>query len=766
MKLKIRQKILLYILTVSAALYVVAIGYIVINSRQGLLNESLNNSKLSTRLAASDVKLFFEKDLSLVRTLSHAFTVYNTMKPEVWQKLWVDMYLPVFKANPHIYTLWDSWEFSGYIPGYDKDYGRIAHTVNRTGNEVSWDRATRSLTGDPVLYGGFKKDAIEALWEPYYDNFIFGNMEQRLLTTIGSPVMVNGKFVGMVGVDVVLTTLQENIAKIKPFEGSVAFLVSNKSLIAAHPNKEFINTKLADLYKEDFKKERLGDRIQKGEEFSYYHTDSLGNKYYICYAPVKVSDIPTCWSLAISTPVKVLTQKADKTLYVSLIVGLVGLLVIIVVLIFVSDNLARPIRKITNSLKHIAKGEISNDLILSIKTGDEIEEMAMALNTSIEGLNQKASFAVEIGKGHYESDLEKLSDKDVLSQSLIDMRNSLKLANIEEVKRKVEDQKRTWANEGHAKFAEILRQNNNDFQALCDNVNKNLVKYLEANQGGIFLWNEEDKNDKFFELITAYAWDRKKHVTKRIEKGEGLVGACAMEKETIYMTDVPENYISITSGLGSANPRCIVLVPLKYEDAILGVLELASFKVIEKFQIEFLEKIAENIAATIQSVRINAKTKYLLEQSQQQAEEMAAQEEEMRQNMEELQATQEEAARKAGEIEGLINSLNAASYMVEYDMNGNITNVNDAFIHRLGVSRDQLIGTHHSGNIEMTEKQKKEYGHFWDSLRSGFSQKIKSKINWNGKMVTFIETYIPIADGEGRIYKIMKLGNELDDFKD
>ncbi len=422
------------------------------------------------------------------------------------------------------------------------------------------------------------------------------------------------------------------------------------------------------------------------------------------------------------------------------------------------------VKQITTSLKRLANGEISDDLIIEINTGDEIEQMSKALNVSVEGLNNKAVTAKNIGKGIYDTEIVLLSDKDMLGKSLIDMRDSLRNAHIEDEKRKIDDQKRTWNNEGLAKFADILRQNNNDFQLLSDSVIKNLVKYIDANQGGLFLWNEEDKNDQFFELISTFAWDRKKFIAKRIEKGEGLVGSCALEKETIYLTDVPEDYVAITSGLGSANPRCIILVPLKHEDSVLGVIEMASFKIIEKNQIEFLEKIAESIASTILSVRINARTKALLEQSQQQAEEMAAQEEEMRQNMEELQATQEEAARKSGEIEGLLTSLNTSTYIVDYDTNGTIINANDAFLSRLGVSRQELIGKHHSGNLEMSENQKKEYGKFWDDLRAGRSKKVKTKIIWDSQILSLIETYLPITDCNGNICRVMKLSHELEEF--
>lgn len=765
-KLKIRQKILLYILSISALLYVVAIGYIVITSRAVISRDAIIKAQYTTRVSADQVEKIFERELTLVRTLSQALTVYKNMPQEQWKKLSLDMYLPVLEGNPQVYSLWDSHEYSSYIPGYTKDYGRHAITTWHENGQLKNTNDERSLTGDPNLYGAFKKRGVEAIWEPYLDVVTAGKAEKKLMVTFGAPLYINSKFSGIIATDVGLDMLQDLVSKIKPVAGSFAFLVSNTGIIAGHPNKELIFKNLKDIYPDVFDTENILQKIQKGTEFYFTRPDNTGNSQLICFAPITAGKVDTPWALVLSTPLATITKEANKTLNVSLGVGLGGLLIIILVLIFVSDNLTKPIRKITSSLKRLANGEISDDMIIAINTGDEIEEMSIALNTSVAGLNNKAVSATNIGKGVYDSEISLLSEKDMLGKSLIEMRDSLKQAHLEEEKRKVEDQKRTWANEGFAKFADILRQNNTDLQILCDNVIKNIVKYLEANQGGIFLWNEEDKHEQFFELASTYAWDRKKYINKRIEKGEGLVGACAMEKETIFLTEVPEDYVAITSGLGSANPRCVLLVPLKYEEKILGVIEMASFKVIEKHQIEFLEQIAESIASTISAVRINARTKFLLEQSQQQAEEMAAQEEEMRQNMEELQATQEESARKTGEIEGLLTSLNAASYIVEYDLSGTIINVNDAYLHRLGISRNQIIGTHHSGNVEMTERQKKEYGKFWDDLRNGKNKKIKTKINWDGKTVALIETYFPVADGDGVIVKVMKLAHELDEFKD
>jgi len=764
-KLKIRQKILLYILTVTAILYVATAGYILWQSRVNIYSDAIEKTQLTARVSAKEVSAIFEKDLAIVRTLSQAFTVYKDMPHEQWKKLFLDMYIPVLRENPEIYSLWDSWEYKSFVPGYDKDYGRFVITTWREGNELKWLYDERSMNGDPPIYGKYKTLGREAIWEPYVDQVTTGKSEVKLMITYFSPVYVNNVFGGIVASDVSLESLQEMILKIKPVTGSYAYLISNEGIIAAHPNKDFFNKKIEEILKEENKKENITQRIAKGEEFYYTKTNENGEKLLICHSPIIAGKVQTPWSLALSVPVDVIMAKARKTFYISLLVSIVGLLVIVVVLLIVSGNLTRPIKKITEILKRMAKGEVSEELMVELSTGDEMEEMALALNTTIDGIDHKTTFANEIGKGNYSTSLELLSDKDVLGKSLIQMRDSLKKAAEEEEKRKIEDQKRSWANEGHARFGEILRQNNNDLQKLCDSVIAALVKYVGANQGGIFLWNDEDKSHQYFELVSAFAWDRKKYMTKQIEKGEGLVGACALEKETIFMTDVPDDYVNITSGLGDANPRCVILVPLKHEDEVMGVIEMASFKVLENHEIEFVEKIAESIASTILSVKINARTKMLLEQSQMQAEEMKAQEEEMRQNMEELQATQEEVERKSTEIEGFMSSIHSSAYVLEYDLNGNVISVSDSFIQLIGVSREQIIGSHHADNLELSEEQKKEYGSFWDSLKAGVNKKVRSTISWKGKQYHLLETYIPIKDFDGRVFKIMKLAFEETEFK-
>ncbi len=648
-KRSIRQKILLYILSVFVVFFVITLGYIITNSRKTILKETREKTELVAKNSAKEIERFFDNNLMITRTLSQAFSIYQTLSPEVWQKLYLQMYMPVLEANPHIYILWDSWEYYGFVPGYTKDHGRILMYVLRNGDKFTSNIEERSMDGDPDHYGFFKKNEVDAVWEPYADVVQDGTRESRLMTTIASPIKIDNKFMGLIGVDVDLDFIQQLVSNVDLVDGGFAFLVSNSGIIAGHPEKKLVNKNINDIYPAEVEEHKLMERIQKAESFSISRYDEAGMYHTMIFAPVQPKGTIQPWSLVISIPNNEIMAEANRTLYVSIIVGIAGLLVVIILLVLIAKNITRPIVQITDSLKRMALGEISSKLMLTINSGDEIQEMATAFNKSIEGLNHKTSFALDIGNGRLTSELELQSEKDILGKSLIDMRNSLKIAHDEEEKRKLEDKKHAWANEGSALFAEILRQHSNSTQELSDHIVKSIVKYLETNQAGLFLLNDEDKNDVHFQMVAAFAWDRKKFVSKRVEIGEGLVGACALEKESIVLTEIPDDYVLITSGLGKSTPRFVVLVPLKHEDEVLGVIEMASFKKLEDYQIEFLEKVAESIASSILSVKINAKTRFLLEQSQQQAEEMLAQEEEMRQNMEELQATQEEMSRKAEE---------------------------------------------------------------------------------------------------------------------
>lgn len=325
----------------------------------------------------------------------------------------------------------------------------------------------------------------------------------------------------------------------------------------------------------------------------------------------------------------------------------------------------KPLKNLTNSLKEVAEGKVSDDLKVNYRLNDEIGEMSSSVNGLVDSLTETARFAKEIGEGNLQCSYEPRGSDDKLGIALVGMQGSLAKAKELEEAQKEANSKNYWANEGISKFAEILRNNHDNLKEMSFDVIKNLIKYVGAIQGGVFVLNDDIEDDQHLEMTACFAYNRRKMHQKRVEMGEGLVGRCFFEKQSIILKEMPDDYLEITSGLGQKNPNYLILVPLKINDTVNGVLEVASFNELEEYQIKFIEKIAESISSTITSVRINERTSALLERSQVQAEQMAAQEEEMRQNLEELQATQEELEKRARENDQMNKDLEKEKYLLD-----------------------------------------------------------------------------------------------------
>ena len=761
-KMNLKTKMLVYILSTASIIYVLALGYVGLK----LNNIAFDNAKELTNTYAREYANYTKADLSvdmnMTRALANIAMGYKNMPQDEMEDILNEMIFHLIEENPNFLSTWFNWELSAIWPDWEKPHGRQRLTYYRMGGEILY----RTEVIDTIP--GFTKGAyydmlekqIEYVMDPYY--FTYHEDEDEVLeTSVAVPIIIDGVTVGVAGIDLLLQRFQDIIVEIHPIKDSYAFLISNNGQFVAHNNEELVGTFVQEIEGED---SDIVQKIQDGEEFLYTRKGEDGEDYWISYAPVYIGNSPTPWSFGIAVPINVIMAEEKATLKKSMLAGLIGLLLTALIIWIIAHSISRPVVKTTAILGDLATGDIDESKKIKIKTKDEIGEMANSVNTLIDGLNKTAAFAEEIGKGNLEKEFDLLSDKDVLGNSLLEMRKSLKVANEQETERKLEDQKQNWTTQGIAKFGEILRQNTDDMQEFSYHIISNLVKYIDANQGGIFMINDDEKNDVFIELLAFYAYERRKYMEKRIEVGVGLIGRCAQEQKTIYMTDLPDEYIKVTSGLGQSIPNALLIVPLKVNDQIFGVVELAGFNEFEDHIIKFVEEVGESIASTISTTKINIRTNQLLEQSQQQSEEMSAQEEEMRHNREELQATQEEAGRRSVEMQGLLDALNTANLVIEYDLDGNIITVNDNYLKLVGITRDQMIGTHHTDNMQLTKTQKKEIEQFWVDLRKGIAKKETDHVEFSGKEYVFVATYTPILNQDGNPIKVLKIATDITEF--
>jgi CHASE3 domain sensor protein len=284
-------------------------------------------------------------------------------------------------------------------------------------------------------------------------------------------------------------------------------------------------------------------------------------------------------------------------------------------------------------------------LIFDSNVPVSIEDEDAVITGMIDNLKKSESFIKSIAQGDLEVKWEGFGQANAeinnhnISGALLVMRDGMR-------QRQADTVRQQWVSEGLNKVADIIRDNQTKFELLCEKTVSFIVKYLGAQQGSLFVLNAEQPDDEHLMLVSCYAFDKKKHVTKRVDIGEGLLGQVYLEGQPTYITAVPDNYVHITSGLGEARPRALTIYPFKHNETVIALIEIASFTAFDSYALGFLGDAGKSIAASISAMQTNARTQTLLEMSQQQMEQLRSQEEEMRQNMEELEATQEEMRRR------------------------------------------------------------------------------------------------------------------------
>jgi PAS domain S-box-containing protein len=433
------------------------------------------------------------------------------------------------------------------------------------------------------------------------------------------------------------------------------------------------------------------------------------------------------------------------TILLYVIVALVTIAGIGTLIIITTQGITRPLTSAITFLHRLVAGEVPSQP-LTVEGIVEISQIGTSLNDLVKELQIKTDFARSLNENNLDVRFVFSGPNDILGRELHTLQQKMKDTAELQGKNDDENAKRRYINEGLAQFAEILRTRSNDIHLLGDAFIREIVKYLNAIQGGFFMLSENKQESQVLDLVSAFAYNRKKFLQKSLTLGEGLVGTCAREKQIINLTELPEGYISITSGLGDAKPENLLLVPVLHEDELIGVLEIASLNRFKDHEIQFAREVAGSLGSTIIYARNNQRTSELLSKSQEQALEMAEQEEEMRQNMEELKATQEESSRREEEFRGIAEAIGKSLYVIEYNLDGIIKDVNDKFCIFLGKSHDEITGKQHH---EVMTGSLVTDASFWEELQRNNHVTVVETIKIGKKQHNLKEHFAQVINRDG-----------------
>ncbi|MGM0579597.1 MAG: GAF domain-containing protein [Bacteroidota bacterium] len=437
-------------------------------------------------------------------------------------------------------------------------------------------------------------------------------------------------------------------------------------------------------------------------------------------------------------------EEAENNIPVMLTIEfLVAFIISVIIALYIIRSVLFRIKYLKVNIRELAQGNLPEEMK---ESEDELNSIIKAINELTTNLKGITRFADEVGKGDFSTDITVFDNQGHLGQSLAEMRN--KLQNVAE-----QDKRRVWFNEGVAKFGDILRKNDDNIEDLSAKLISELVEYTESIQGSLFIVDKEDENNIKIVLKGAYAYHRQKFLEKELAPGQGLVGQCYLEKEYIYLSEIPENYVTIRSGLGEANPTHILISPMKLNEEVFGIIELASFQPYEEHHTEFIEKVGESIASTIQGLQVSMETKKLLEESQLKAEQLQAQEEEMRQNAEELEATQEEMERQSREMGAFNQAVSISTMVAEFGKNGEILEINSQLELQTGWDSEDLVNLDRKKLL--LDEEDVDWNQTWNEITDNMSMSKSAKLTTKqGQEMPVVAHCMPVSDEHGNPVKI------------
>jgi hypothetical protein len=251
---------------------------------------------------------------------------------------------------------------------------------------------------------------------------------------------------------------------------------------------------------------------------------------------------------------------------------------------------------------------------------NNVNQLAANLTTQVRAIAEVAT-AVTKGDLARSIALEAHGEMAELKDNLNEM-----ILNLRETTRRNTEQ--DWLKSNLARFARMV-QGQRNLLAFSKLVLSELAKLVGAQHGVFYLSESEGSERGTLKLLSSYAYRERKNVSNRFRLGEGLVGQCALEKTRILLTNVPSEYIQISSGLGEGAPLNVVVLPIQFEGDVKAVIELASFSSYSAIHLAFLDQLTESIGVALNTITATMRTEELLNQAQTLATELQSRQEDL-----------------------------------------------------------------------------------------------------------------------------------------
>lgn len=572
-------------------------------------------------------------------------------------------------------------EFTGAYFGYEPnaDQGDAAYLAENRSEKKTMDKNGRFLpywfvkdskiklaplidTETSLYYQGTKEryhsgaEDRAMVTEPYF-------YEGKMIVEQAFPIEINRKFAGIAGVDRALTDLHRLLAGFKPYKSSKFVLISRNGKIISS-NMDLASEKRFRLSLEQMKDREegideallnkrmltfnIGDtdysdilqafyKMEKKRSFSLMKRKGPldAGDYYLAGHRIPVGG----WTVVMQVAEKEILEPIHAILTKTVLVSFFFMVLLILLILRFSRGLTAPIMDIVGASAEIAKGNF--DISLPRAPFMEIEILTKSLTDTggkLKSLTQKIEDEkkqLQRSETHFKAFLETLhnaiTNKDytvrVTPQSDEDIHafainKTLAALNASARESKGQD----WLKAGRNELSDMI-SGERKIDQLCRNAITCIAGHLSIQVGTLFV-KDDGKNE--FRLLASYAFTKRKGLATRFKAGEGLVGQAALEKKAILFTEVPDDYITIDSSMGTGIPTNILVVPFIYEDEVKAVVELGSMDSFTPLMMEFVDMAGSITAIAINAALSREKLERFLDSTNKQAKELGERQEELK----------------------------------------------------------------------------------------------------------------------------------------
>ena len=610
------------------------------------------------------------------------------------------------------------------------------------------------MSENEFYYKTTKTNLQKTIFQPHIQR---AKAERILKLPVTTTITYGNIYIGQIGAEISLEWLGQ-ILNSNNTQNSEIAVITSKGKIIAVSNKPYFRGK---YYTEFFLENQnsiffnLKNSVPLNEEY---------NNKYLLSTPFNIGNTDESWQVCILTNKNNIYQKGNIIFIVIILIALLFSLLLSLIVWRILHKNIKPTQILIKHTESLIDGVIDIEYPLLSKS----KELA-SISDNIHKLHARLSELISINNNiaiaDYNLKLKEKSQNDEIAKSLNNAMLKINERKIIRQNAEKNQQLSQWLNKGVSIINEIIHSRAESINLFSDKIIVNLCKYIDAYLGGIFIFNDnKDKNEApYLEIISTFAYNNKKAFQKKIALGEGIIGAVAQEKKFRYIAEVPDDYKLIITGLGDIPPKNILIIPLVHESNLIGIIELAFLKNIQKHIIDFTTQIAENISSGLNSIISNKKTEELLRTTEMQTSELDIAQQMLKMRLQETKQKQEEIKVRESRLQSIMNAVNNTIITIEYTTDGILVDANKKFLETMHFSLDELKGIN---VLELVKSEREELKQVIEKVsKGGFHEKIMKRFTKYGEEKWLLSTYTPYYDVDGNITRILYFAFDITESK-